>query len=158
MTFADHGIEIQAGASGAEVQTTCPKCSQERRKARAKCLSVNVEKECWVCHHCGWTGGLGRGDDRQRKPRHWQRPQYRQPDPRPQLALPQNALDWFHDRGITEAVLSRNRIDYGLAYMPQIEDHTETIIFPYCRNGELVNRKYRAISEKHFRLDPGCEL
>src|SRR5262249_6121377 len=53
---------------------------------------------------------------------------------------------------------SRNRIDYGRVYMPQLEDHTEAVIFPYFRNGELVNRKFRTIREKHFRLEAGCEL
>jgi twinkle protein len=157
MTFAEHGIEIPPSASGPEVQVTCPKCSQERRKKNAKCLSVNTEKHTWVCHHCGWTGGLGKGDA-QPLERHWQRPQYRRPDSRPQITLPQNAVDWFRSRGITDEVLLRNRVDYGRAYMPQVEDHTEAIIFPYFRNGELVNRKYRTVQDKHFRLDAGCEL
>jgi twinkle protein len=55
-------------------------------------------------------------------------------------------------------VLLRNRIDYGRAYMPQIEDHAEAAIFPYFRSCELVNRKYRTIKDKHFRLEAGCEL
>ena len=55
-------------------------------------------------------------------------------------------------------MLSRNRIDYGRAYMPQLQDHAEAVIFPYFRNGELVNRKYRTLHEKHFRLETGCEL
>lgn len=158
-TFAEAGIEIPPSASGPEVQTTCPQCSHERRKKNAKCLSVNTEKRTWICHHCGWTGGLREPDDyRPRAPRHWQRPKYRRPDPRPQLAIPQNAIDWFRSRGITEAVLSRNRIDYGRVYMPQIEDYTEAVVFPYFRAGETINRKYRAIQGKHFRLEARCEL
>src|SRR5262245_38758484 len=115
MTFADHGIEIPPGAPGPEVQIACPKCSHQRRKKSAKCLSVNTEKRVWVCHHCGWAGGLREGDGRLRDSRHWRRPQYRRPDPRPQFTLPQDAVEWFRSRGITEAVLSRNQIDYGLA-------------------------------------------
>jgi len=155
-TFADYGIDVQA-KTGPEIQTTCPKCSHERRKKTAKCLSVNTEKGAWICHHCGWSGGLHEGN-RPSDVRHWQRPQYRRPDTRPTLTLPQNCLDWFHSRGLTDAVLSRNRVDYGRVYMPQIEDHAEAVIFPYFRNGELVNRKYRTIKEKHFRLEAGCEL
>ena len=154
MNFAEAGIEITHTAAGPEVHTTCPKCSHERRKKNAKCLSVNTEKRTWICHHCGWKGGLGKSDDLPREPQHWRRPQYRRPDPRPQLTLPQNAVDWFHSRGITDAVLSRNRIDYGRVYMPQIEDHAEALIFPYFRGDEVVNRKYRTIREKYFRLNP----
>jgi len=157
VTFSDHGIHIPQGASGPEVQTTCPKCSQERKKKNAKCLSINTEKGVWVCHHCGWNGGL-RDGEQPGCSEHWQRPKYRRPDPRPQLMLPQNAVDWFRSRGITDAVLLRNRIDYGCVYMPQTEDESEVVIFPYFRNGELVNRKYRTMTGKHFRLDSGCEL
>jgi twinkle protein len=42
--------------------------------------------------------------------------------------------------------------------MPQVEDHQEAAIFPYFRNGELINRKYRTIEKKYFRLEAGCEL
>jgi twinkle protein len=154
MTYAEHGIEIPHAASGPEVQTTCPRCSHERRKKNAKCLSVNVEKQVWHCNHCQWAGGLK--EDRPREAR--RPPQYRRPDPRPQLALPQNALDWFHSRGITDPVLARNRLDYARVYMPQIEDNAEAVIFPYFRGGEVINRKYRTIGEKHFRLETGCEL
>lgn len=113
MTFAEQGIEIPSAAFGPEVLTQCPKCSGERRKKSAKCLSVNTEKRVWVCHHCGWTGGL---QDRPRDTPQRRRPEYRRPDPRPQLTLPQNAVDWFRSRAITDAVLLRNRIDYGRAY------------------------------------------
>jgi len=82
----------------------------------------------------------------------------RRPDPRPRSSLPQNAVEWFHVRAITEAVLLRNRIDYGRMYMPQLGSQAETIIFPYFRNGELVNRKYRTLRDKHFRLEKDCEL
>jgi twinkle protein len=157
-TFADHGIDIPHTAARPEVATTCPKCSHQRRKKGAKCLSVNIHKRAWHCNHCGWAGGLSEGSTRPHDPHHWRRPKYRRPDPRPQLTLPQNAIDWFRSRGITDAVLSRNRIDYGRSYMPQVEDHVEALIFPYFRNGELVNRKYRTIAGKHFRLETGCEL
>jgi twinkle protein len=157
ITFADHGIEIPTTSPGPEVQTMCPKCSGERRKKNAKCLSVNTEKRCWVCHHCGWTGGLP-DTDRSRETCHWNRPKYRRPDPRPQLTLTHNAVEWFRSRGITDDVLLRNRIDYGSAYMPPIEEHAEAVIFPYFRNGGLVTRKYRTIKNKHFRLEAGCEL
>jgi twinkle protein len=43
-------------------------------------------------------------------------------------------------------------------YMPQLEDFVEAIAFPYFRNGQLINVKYRSIPEKYFRLEPQCEL
>lgn len=57
-TFADFGVVVPAGATG-EIDTTCPECSQQRRKKNVRCLSVNVAVGTWLCHHCGWRGGLG---------------------------------------------------------------------------------------------------
>lgn len=156
-TFSDFGIDVPRN-SGGEVATTCPNCSRGRRKSSAKCLSVNVDKGKWHCNHCEWAGGL----DTRTKPWStptWRKPKtYKKPDPRPSIALPQNALDWFHDRGITDEVLLRNRVDYGSAFFPQLKGNAESLIFPYFRNGELVNRKYRTIAGKNFRLEKDCEL
>lgn len=56
-TWSDVGIELTYGATG-ELRMPCPQCSPTRRKSRVACLAVNVEKGAWVCHHCGWKGGL----------------------------------------------------------------------------------------------------
>ena len=56
-TWADVGIPFSYGATG-EVRTTCPQCSPTRQKSRVACLAVNVDKGTWLCHHCGWKGGL----------------------------------------------------------------------------------------------------
>jgi twinkle protein len=153
--YVEAGIELPATATGPEVLTTCPRCRGERKKPYAKCLSVNIVKRCWLCHHCGWTGGLRDPAD----PRPPLRPTtYRRPDPRPQLVLPQNALDWFHARAITDEVLVRNRVDFGRVFMPQLKTEAEAVIFQYARGGELVNRKYRMLADKQFRLETGCEL
>jgi|SRR5688572_13252529 len=154
-SFHDVGIDISASATGPEVATTCPQCSPTRKKSKERCLSVNIEKKCWKCNHCGWTGGLSDPDTYRRPAK---KPEYKRPDPRPSLNLPQNVVDWFHERGISDAVVLRNRLDFGQTYMPQLEAKAETVIFPYFRGGELVNRKYRTIQEKHFRMEAGCEL
>jgi hypothetical protein len=56
-TWADVGITLPSGTTG-EVRTTCPQCSPTRRKNRVACLAVNAETGTWLCHHCGWKGGL----------------------------------------------------------------------------------------------------
>src|SRR5262249_37948002 len=128
-TFADAGIDVPPGATGPEVRTTCPQCSADRKKPWAKCLSVNLEKRCWLCHHCGWRGALP--DSREGRPPELRRQRvYRRPDPRPSLVLPQQALDWFHARGITDGPLVRNRIDFGRVHMPDLRAEAEALIFP----------------------------
>src|SRR5712691_7125331 len=56
-TWADVGITLPYGTTG-EVRTTCPQCSPTRRKSLVACLAVNADHGTWLCHHCGWKGGL----------------------------------------------------------------------------------------------------
>lgn len=55
--FSRLGIQIRPGGPPQQ-KTTCPQCSQERRKKRERCLSVNLAEGLWHCHHCGWQGSL----------------------------------------------------------------------------------------------------
>ena len=58
MTFEENGIYLKE-TSGQE-KVVCPECSTGRRKAKDKCLSVNIDEGVWHCHHCGWKGSLGK--------------------------------------------------------------------------------------------------
>ena len=73
-TFHDFGIEVTSNTG--QVSTTCPECSNQRRKKNVKCLSVNTDEGVWCCHHCGWTGTLKVGSQRTNN-LHWRKPQYR---------------------------------------------------------------------------------
>lgn len=150
-TFADYGIDT-GGKTQGELDTTCPQCSPTRKNKRARCLSVNADKGTWLCHHCGWSGGLGK-DVQQLLPG-WNKPKFR----RPELTLPaRNGLtEWFAARGIPESVLDRNRVTRVEVYMPQVEDHAPAAAFPYYRGDELVNVKYRD-RDKNFRMEAGAE-
>lgn len=56
-TWTDFGISLPDSATG-EVRSTCPECSESRRKSKDRCLAVNADKGTWVCWHCGWKGSL----------------------------------------------------------------------------------------------------
>lgn len=151
-TFADFNIELRPGASG-EVKTTCPRCSASRKKSRYPCLNVSVEQGVWNCWHCGWSGTLKGGE--------WQRPEIRKEYRRPDYVatttgLPEKVIAWFSERCITETVMRRNGIGYGDIYMPQLEEETTAIQFPYFRGGEVINVKYRD-GRKNFRMAAGAE-
>ena len=60
-TFYDYGIDVKGKTFGT-VKTLCPKCSQARKKKTEPCLSVDIGKEVWNCHHCEWSGGLKNGN------------------------------------------------------------------------------------------------
>src|SRR5690606_15185207 len=117
-TFSDFGIQLPAGASG-EVDVTCPECSPTRKKKHARCLSVNVEKGTWICHHCGWAGGLAEGERRVAVA--WRKPQYRRPEPLPmKLDAEVERLD---ARRIPTAVRERSRATAVKGYSPPADEH-----------------------------------
>tara|TARA_R110000868_G_C10960892_1_gene768478 strand:- start:1500 stop:3227 length:1728 start_codon:yes stop_codon:yes gene_type:complete len=152
-TFAEFGITVKSGASG-EVKTICPQCSARRTKKNYPCLNVNVDKGVWHCWHCEWAGTLKDGEDKKSvtyiQPKVFKKPQFTP------SALPQSVVDWFAGRGITSAVLERNRIAYSSVYFPQIEDEATAIRFPFYRDGEVVNIKSRD-GRKNFRMEGGAE-
>lgn len=151
-TFQDFSIDLQ-GRSGEEVKVPCPQCSHTRKKKNYPCLNVNTSKGIWHCHHCGWSGGLGSGVVNVSAPP--SRRVYPKPDFRP-TALSDAAVGWFSKRGITTEVLIRNRISMERVWMPQIEDEATAIAFPYYKDGEVVNVKYRD-GQKNFRQVAGSQ-
>lgn len=151
-TFSDFGITLAAAAFG-ECDTTCPKCSNERKKKSARCLSVNVEKGIWHCAHCGWSGGLAEGERLGSVA--WHKPVYRRPVAlKPKVDA--GVWDWLAARGISAQVAARNGVIASRVYMPQVEDHVTAMAFPFFRDGELINVKYRD-REKNFRMETGAE-
>lgn len=148
--FEDFRIDIIG--TGPQVYTTCPECAPTRKKKNAKCLSVNLEKEIWHCHHCGWSGSLKFGDDKNSRPFAWKPKTYRKPefiksDPSKDL------LAWFAQRGICEATVKKASIRMQSVYFPQLEESISAIVFPYLEGGEVVNCKYRGLSQKVFRQE-----
>lgn len=151
-TLEDFGIHL-GGRTGEEVKVTCPKCSHTRKKKNYPCLNVNTNKGLWHCWHCGWSGALKDGE--YSRPTLAHKKNYVRPEFRP-AALSDNAIDFLKKRGITTEVIIRNRISMERIWMPQIEDEANSIAFPYYRNGEVVNIKYRD-GAKNFRQVGGAE-
>jgi len=152
--YQDFQILIHEGKAG-EQYTTCPKCSNDRKKKQVKCLAVNTDKEVWICHHCGWSGGLQTNSSY--VPAHWNKPEYR----KPKLLihddnLPDKVLDWFRSRGISLPTLQRNKVVYDKVYMPQVEGFVMAIGVPFIRDGIHVNTKWRD-GRKNFRMEAGAE-
>src|SRR5437762_444575 len=158
-TFADYGIDTQE-KMGDEIKVPCPRCSPSRKKSQYPCLNVSLSKSAWHCWHCGRSGSLlaGWNDERDTSydsPRQRER-QWRKPDYDPHATLLQRTIQWFARRGIPEAVLLRRKISVGTIYMPQVEEEVQVMQFPYFRDGECVNIKYRD-AQKNFRMVAGAE-
>jgi twinkle protein len=137
MTFESNGIYVSA-TSGQE-KTKCPKCSHRRRKSFDPCLSVNIDEGVWNCHHCGWAGSLNK------KPKTIEEVLIK-PKQNINTTLPQDIIDWFADRSISEDTLKSEKIGFKNSW----------IEFPYYKDGEVVNIKSRTLS-KGFKQEKNAE-
>lgn len=149
MDFRDFNIDIRSSKTTGEVQTTCPQCSHTRKKKTDKCLSVNLDKNTWYCHHCSWTGGL------QNK---ISEVVYVKPEWKNNTEIDDIAVKWFeNERKISQKTLQKAKITTSKEFFPQINAECLSINFNYFRNNELINVKYRG-KNKAFKLHKGSEL
>lgn len=153
-TWSDFKIEIPVNG-GAERFTICPECSGKRKKKNAKCLSVNVDKEVWNCHHCGWKGTLKHGEQGRPQIDRWRPPVYTRPS-LPATATDDTKIDdrlllFFGERGIGPDIIQQYKIHVAMEWMPDLEDRVPVIQFPYFRDGSVINIKSRALAGKSFR-------
>lgn len=155
-SFEDAGIEIPPGRRG-EVDVICPKCSHTRKKKRDKCLSVNTDKGTWLCQHphCAWSGALASAGTGYGAP--LPKRTYTAPPPPPETpGLDPTVLAWFAKRGIPDWTLEQNGITAGMEFSPSQGKPVRAIRFPYFRDGQLVNFKYRG-HPKDFWMHGGAE-
>ena len=139
--FRDYGIDLPDYFKG-DRKIPCPKCSASRHKPNDPCLSVNGESGMWKCHNCGWSGRReDTAPERYRaeaEEHHYRRPELpKKTDVAPQVAA------YFGRRGIGGATLERCRVFSTFRYLPGTGAETLCMAFPYYRNGELLNVKYR---------------
>jgi len=147
MTYEDYGIELKSNKTSGEVVTICPQCSYLRKKKKDKCLSVNLDKKVWHCHHCSWDGAI----------REEVKKEYFKPTFSNRTNLGDKELKWFESRGISTASLNHFKVTCQKEWMPQKNAEVNTIGFNYWREGELVNTKFRD-AEKNFKLIKDAEL
>jgi twinkle protein len=145
-SFDDFKIDL-GGRSGVEVATTCPQCSHTRKKSKARCLSVNADEGVWCCHHCDWRGSLKAGEEsKSRPPKRIVKPHFERP-----ATVSPAVRDWFAQRGISEDIVARHCITLQTAYLPQLEEEAPCLVFPYFRDGQAINLKFRSLEGKSFR-------
>lgn len=125
---------------------TCPVCSAKRTNKSDKCLSVTYGQDAllYCCHHCGWTGALFYEEKRGQK-------RYNRPEGFKSRDNTKPLVDYFAKRGISVDTLNKYNIGY---------DEEGFIIFPYYKDGVLVNvkkRKNLQNGKKEFTQTKDCE-
>ena len=147
MTYSDFNIQVSATKVSGEFQTICPSCSFDRKKKTDKCLSVNLDKETWFCHHCGYKGGLTKIKE----------VVYKLPEWKNKTELADSTVRYFETRKISQNTLQIARVTESVEWMPKANKEIPTINFNYFRNDELINVKYRG-KDKDFKLFKDGEL
>lgn len=127
---------------------TCPECSSTRKNKSDKCLSVQFQfdKVLYKCHNCSWSGAVFFND----RPMAQVQKQYNKPVIKNETKK-DAVYTYFSKRGICPEIID----NYKIAYNSQKE-----IIFPYYRNNELINVKYRknlGDGKKTFRQEANTE-
>lgn len=150
--LSDLGIKLTR--RGGQEKTTCPQCSDGRKNKRDKCLSVNIDNGEYNCHNCSWMGNVRRDDAKRRELITYERPtkEYLQ-----QKFESEKAVRWFEQRGISKSTLDKFMIFTKQEWMPQTGQKENCICFPYFRDADMVNIKFRD-GRKNFKMVSKAEL
>ncbi len=120
---------------------SCPKCSATRKKSHLKTRSITGN--LYFCFHCGDRGFI----DEKGRDVNMSSDSVNKLPPMDQAEslkgkLPSKIIEWFRSRGITQATLERNKIEFDKG----------AIKFPYFWNKELVNIKFRTLDKKFYQV------
>ena len=138
-------------------RTTCPECSGARLKRTEKDLSIHRKERGWTyyCHHCHVGGFV-----------FFQSSKYIQPKIRQeQNVIPLRSFEptqlqpqhfaFLKARGISEKTAIDMKLFAASRYFNRLQKQTDAIGFPYFKNGQYINAKYRSIESKDFTQDTG---
>lgn len=145
---------ISTSKSHGEEPMTCPSCSEGRKKKSDKCFSYNHEKQVGRCNHCGIA--LVEKKEVEFKKEYQKPPKWEN-----KTTLSDKLVKYYSEkRGLHQETLNYFQVGEGMEYMPpkwKDDKLYNTIQFPYIRNGEVVNIKYKT-SNKKFKMFKDAEL
>jgi twinkle protein len=134
--FTNLGIQLKGNSVQQKVK--CPKCTGDRRKKNDLALSVHLSDGVFKCHHCNWQGRVGSIQNKDIP----MSKTYSLPSENALCELAGEAKSFLTSRAITEEVIANNKI--------QMSSDGDKIVFPYFRDGKLINYKTRGIKDKFF--------
>lgn len=160
------GIPLKFGTQG-QTKTICPKCSHNRKpeSRREACVSVNVTEGIYNCKNpgCDFHGTVNPKDQNKK---YYVRPKWTNA-----TQLSDGLVQYWSARGISQQTLINIRLAEAIEWMPYPGGEIWTMQFPYFRDGEIINVKYRGevdsgekkpdgsiIFKKSFKLVKDAEL
>lgn len=138
--LTEKGIKLTR-RNGSE-KTHCPMCHDARKNKRDKSLSVNISTGEYKCHNsgCDFKGNVRSADIKREKKNYEKPPQ----DVLKSIETREQTIKWFEKRGISKKTVEKFMVFNREEIMPQTGKRELCICFPYFRNGELINIKFRA--------------
>lgn len=152
--LSDLGIKLTR-RSGSE-KTFCPLCHDGRKNKRDRSLSVNVTTGEYKCHNtgCEFRGNV-RAFERKRGGKAYEKPSQ---EILRSIQLRDGTKQWFEKRAISERTLEKFMIfSKDGEWMPGSNQNERVVCFPYIRDGQLVNIKFRSAT-KGFKMVKDAEL
>ncbi len=145
------GIRLRR-RSGAE-KTTCPQCSEGRRNKKDPCLSVNITTGEYCCHNCSWKGNV-RFTEKRKDVIKYERPSRQEVESH---ALNERIIKYAETRGLSKTTLKKFMVYGKEEWMPQTQKKERCVCFPYIRDSEVINVKFRD-GRKDFKLVKDAEM
>lgn len=135
-------LDIQPKSGTARQQKVkCPKCRESgKTNYNDHCLSINIDEGLYNCHKCGWNGRITNG--KTIKQMIEETKQYKAPQSTSLKSINDKGIDFLKSRGITQEVIDNNKIHSS--------SDGKSVIFPYYKEGSLINYKTRNIADKKF--------
>lgn len=153
--LAEQEIRLKSYRENSPIRARCPKCDggKEHEDSLVVTIDPGSKGAVWHCHRatCGWTESVLIADPK-RKVVHFAWP--RAPI-KPPLEIPERQqqrtdplYEFFRARGISRGTVDKFGCFLTTHYFDRKGDKPAgiypAIAFPYCFNGEVVNRKYRS--------------
>lgn len=134
--FTDLGIETKGNSVQQKVK--CPNCFKlGKENWKDTCLSINLKDGLYNCHKCGWSGKVMDKNLVEQMTK-----SYKKPEKGNMKKLTKEGRQFLNDRGITDEVINANKI-------VSTKDN-RNVLFPYMKDGNIVNYKTRGIDGKFF--------
>ena len=129
--------------------STCPKCSEHRKKKKQKCFMIDWDRGLGTCQHCGEVLQLHT---------------YKKASDGIQYVVPpikgsvvsDPVYSYFGKRGISKQTVDDFKITIDQEFMPQVGEEVNVIKFNYYVRGVLINIKYRD-ARKNFKMYKGAQ-
>lgn len=144
-------INIQGSEKGTKY-STCPICSQDRKKKNDKCLSIYFDSGLAKCHHCG---ALSFKEDKKVLQVDKQYTKFDNTWKNYTNLSDKMVKFVWNDRMISQNTLNQFQITEEIHYQPAHNKEVNNIVFNYFEGETLVNKKYRSADKKFTQSKGG---